>query len=379
MNEQPQSLNPKASIDVSAIERELTSLWKQAGEDEDNGGIIRASLLNLIIYAPSDDDLTKLDDILTDVTAAHPCRAILTIADRQAEQSSLSAEVTSRCTLPTAATKQVCCEQVTITARKAQVDTVASLIVQLLLSDLPVYLWWRAVPRLDDKAFHHLVEISNRVVIDSADFRETYRDLASLADILRDNPRWAAFSDLNWARLTAWRALLAGFYDVTEYRPLLDQLNRIVIEYSPLEESEAIPARALLLGGWLASRLGWSVAGGAKTTPESTLFELSAGEKQLTIEFTRTSRQIEPGHLALVTLGTPANHAASFTVRRSADGKRIETGATLGEEKRFQRVLDYEDWSESALIGKELDLLGHDRVYEQAVIRAGEMVARSGA
>lgn len=379
MNEQPQSLNVKSSVDVSAIERDLTSLWKKAGEDEDDGGIIRASLLNLIIYCPSDDDLNELDDRLTDVTAAHPCRAILTIADRQAEESSLSAEVTSRCTLPTASSKQVCCEQVTITARKAQVDTVASLIVQLLLSDLPVYLWWRAEPRLDDKAFERLVDISNRVVIDSADFRAPYRDLASLADILHDNPRWTAFTDLNWARLTAWRALLAGFYDVTEYRPLLNQLNRIVIEYSPLEEGDAIPARALLLGGWLASRLGWTVTEAAKTTPESTAFELVAGEKRLTMEFTRTSRQIEPGHLALVTLGTSADNAASFTVRRSADGKRIETGATLGEEKRFQRVLDYEDWSESALIGKELDLLGHDRVYEQAVIRAGELIARAGA
>ncbi|HJQ68082.1 MAG TPA: glucose-6-phosphate dehydrogenase assembly protein OpcA, partial [Blastocatellia bacterium] len=229
---------------------------------------------------------------------------------------------------------------------------------------------------LDDKAFERLVDISNRVVIDSADFHAPYRDLASLADILRDNPRWAAFSDLNWARLTAWRALLAGFYDVTEYRPLLDQLNRVVIEYSPLEGGEAIPARALLLGGWFASRLGWSVGDVDKSTAEATLFELTAGDKRLTMEFARTGRQIEPGHLALVTLGTTADQAASFTVRRSGDGNRIETGATLGEEKRFQRVLDYEDWSESALIGKELDLLGHDRVYEQAVIRAGEMAKK---
>jgi glucose-6-phosphate dehydrogenase assembly protein OpcA len=379
MNEQSQISNPKSTIDVSAIERELTSLWKQAGEDDEHGGIIRASLLNLIIYAPSTDDLIKLDDILTDVTAAHPCRAILTIADRQAEESSLSAEVTSRCTLPTAASKQVCCEQVTITARKTQVDTVASFIVQLLLSDLPVYLWWRAVPRLDDKAFHRLVDISNRVVIDSADFHDPYNDLASLAAILRDNPRWAAFSDLNWARLNAWRALLASFYDVAEYRPLLGELNRVVIEYSPLEEGDAIPARALLLGGWLASRLGWSVVGGAKTASESFAYELASGDRRLTMEFTRTSRDIEPGHLALVTLGTTADQAASFNVRRSADGNRIETGASLGEEKRFQRVLGYENWSEGALIGKELDLLGHDRAYEQAVIRASEMVAQSGA
>jgi glucose-6-phosphate dehydrogenase assembly protein OpcA len=377
MSEQSEIANPQPSINVSAIERELTALWKSAGEDEDHG-VIRASLLNLIIYAPAADDLNMLDDVLADVTAAHPCRALLTIADRDADESSLSAEVTSRCTLPTAASKQVCCEQVTITARKAQVDTVASLIVQLLLSDLPVYLWWRDVPRLNDKAFHRLVDIANRVVIDSADFHDPSRDLASLADILRDNPNWTAFSDLNWARLTAWRALLAAFYDVAEYRPLLDRLNRVVIEYAKLEDGDAIPARALLLGGWLASRLGWKVTGGAKTANESTTFELAAGDGRVTMEFTRTTRDIEPGHIALVTLGTATDQAASFSVRRSADGNRIETGASLGEDKRFQRVLSYEGLSESALIGKELDLMGHDRVYEQAVIRASELIAESG-
>jgi hypothetical protein len=30
--------------------------------------------------------------------------------------------------------------------------------------------------------------------------------------------------------------------------------------------------------------------------------------------------------------------------------------------------------SETELIGKELEILGHDRVYEQAVLAAGEMI-----
>jgi hypothetical protein len=47
----------------------------------------------------------------------------------------------------------------------------------------------------------------------------------------------------------------------------------------------------------------------------------------------------------------------------------------VGEERYAQRVLGYEGLSESELIGKELEILGHDRVYEQAVIAVGEFVA----
>ncbi len=242
---------------MAEIERELTSLWKQASSDDDSG-VIRASMLNLITYASGDTNVAELDDQIIEITAAHPCRAIvLLIGDSR--ESSISAEVTSRCTVPTAMTRQVCCEQVTIKASGEHIDEAPSVIAPLLISDLPVYLWWRALARAGDRAmFRRLVDISDRVIIDSADFNDPHTDLANMAAVLRESPQWTAFSDLNWARLTTWRALLAGFYDVAEYRPLLDRLGRVVIEHSPpATNPEAISARALLLGGWLASRLGW--------------------------------------------------------------------------------------------------------------------------
>jgi len=45
-----------------------------------------------------------------------------------------------------------------------------------------------------------------------------------------------------------------------------------------------------------------------------------------------------------------------------------------GEDARVQRVLSYEGLSEAELVGKELEILGHDRVYEQAVLAAGELI-----
>jgi glucose-6-phosphate dehydrogenase assembly protein OpcA len=359
------------TINVGAIERELTSLWQQASQDE-GSGVTRASMLNLIIYAPAGCDVNRLDDSIIEITSAIPSRAIVMLIDRQSNDCPLSAQVTSRCTLPTGSTKQVCCEQVTIKAGGENVDEVPSVVVPLLISDLPVYLWWRAVPKLEDKAlFGRLVDISDRVIIDSSEFNDPHGDLRSMAAVLRESPRWAAFSDLNWARLTAWRALVAGFYDVGRYRPLLDQLERVTIEYAPPSASpEVIPARALLLGGWLASRLGWRFAGRGQGA-----FEFASGDRKISLEFVPTAREIEPGHLAQVTLRSAADASLLLSVRRSTDGTRIETAATMGEEKNLQRVLGYEGLGESELIRKELIILGHDRVYEQAVLAAGEFLA----
>lgn len=367
-------------IDVGAIERELVALWTQASGDED-GGVIRSSILNLLVYIPDVSDAAEADNILIDVTAAHPSRAILIVADRGATEARLEAQVTSRCTLPTGTSKQVCCEQVTITAAGEGLDEVPSAVAPLLLADLPVYLWWRGEPRILDKTlFRKLADISDRVVIDSALFNDQHGDLASMAAVLHETPRWTAISDLNWARLTAWRALLASFYDVAGYRPLLNKVRRVTIRYAPLTtDSTAIPTRALLLGGWLASRLRWGLRPGPpKRTEYATTFEFSADGRTFELEFSHTRREIEPGHLALVTLESESDPPVSFTVRRSADGQRIETSVTRDEEKSSQRIIGYEGLSETELIGKELEILGHDRVYEQAVLAAGEMIKAIG-
>jgi len=380
MSTSNEHLHQPPTINVEAIERELTSLWQQASKEDDEGGVTRASMFNLLVYAPSRAAAKELDEVLTEVAAARPCRVILIVADSEEPQGTLTAEVTSRCTLPSGSSKQVCCEQVTITSAADQLEEVPSAVAPLMLSDLPVYLWWHAEPKISDKKlFRRLVDLSNRVVIDSTMFPNPESELVIMASVLTQTPRWTAISDLNWARLTAWRALLAGFYDIADYRGLLNDLSRVVVRYAPIKGSSVIPARALLLGGWLASRLNWTVKPGtARRSESSASLQLSANNKTLTLEFEHTRREIEPGHLALVTLESGSDQPVSFTVRRSEDGRRIETSVTRDEEKSSQRIIGYEGLGETELIGKELEILGHDRVYEQAVLAAGEIIKSLG-
>ena len=70
-----------SAIDVGAIERELTSLWQQASEDEDHG-VIRSSILNLLVFTSNTSDADMVNDMLSGITAAHPCRAVLMVRRR---------------------------------------------------------------------------------------------------------------------------------------------------------------------------------------------------------------------------------------------------------------------------------------------------------
>jgi glucose-6-phosphate dehydrogenase assembly protein OpcA len=271
----------------------------------------------------------------------------------------------------------VCCEQVTIKASEDHLNEAPSAIVPLLISDLPVYLWWRAVPKLQDKELYsRLRAISDRVVIDSARFNDPEGDMHRLAKTFDHGGQGAALSDLNWARLTTWRALLAGFYDVQAYRPRLDRLQRITVSYAaPADNPSAISTRALLLGGWLVSRLGWKFDPAASLRDgNSAAFGFKAGDRSVQLGFSHTERPIQPGHLASVTLSTDGEGCCEFSVRRSADGARIETAATVEDEQRPKRVLSYETLEESALISKELEIPGFDRVYEEAVRAAAQLI-----
>jgi glucose-6-phosphate dehydrogenase assembly protein OpcA len=278
--------------------------------------------------------------------------------------------------LSAASSKQVCCEQVTLESGGERINEVPSAVTPLLVSDLPVCLWWRAEPRLGDRLFKRLAGTSDRVIIDSADFNSPYEDLRTLAALLRERPLRTAYSDLNWARLTAWRALLAGFYDVPRYRTLLEQIDEVVIEYAPPSAgAERISPRALVLAGWLASRLGWKPKEGRDRSPSVVRFE--AKENDVVVEFRRTeSEAIEAGRIALVSLSTAADSTATFNVKRSADRLRIETDINIGEQNKIQRVLSYENHTEAQLIARGIEIQGRDRVFEEAALAAAEMIGQ---
>ena len=72
-------------------------------------------------------------------------------------------------------------EVIWLRLRGAMAAAPASLVLPLALSDLPVFLRWRGEPPFGAPHFEQLVDIADRLVVDSSEWDELrYAELASL-------------------------------------------------------------------------------------------------------------------------------------------------------------------------------------------------------
>jgi glucose-6-phosphate dehydrogenase assembly protein OpcA len=280
-------------IDVGKIEKELAAMWKPAGEGSGSNaesGVTRACTLNLLVYATAGEDRAQIDDMLNEVSEQHPGRTLVLLADRAGHEPNLEAYVSTRCRRLGGSGKQVCGEQVTIEAKGAAIETVASAIAPLLVPDVPVFLWWKDIPHYEDKLFSRLTTMSDRVVLDSSCFDHPHEDLQRLSQIIKEHPQFMTASDLNWGRLTAWRTLISSFWDVPDYRPYLDKIDRVMVEYdAPDFSPNEIAPKALLVAGWLASRLGWSPEkASGREDKSATSFIFNSNERKINVEMRAT-------------------------------------------------------------------------------------------
>ncbi|HEV2882312.1 MAG TPA: glucose-6-phosphate dehydrogenase assembly protein OpcA [Pyrinomonadaceae bacterium] len=367
--------NTPQGIDVGRLEKELAANWQNAG-DAAESSVTRVCVLNLIVYAAPGEDRAKMDELLDVVTEHAPGRTLVLIADRDSAEARLEAHVSTRCQIANkGAAKQVCGEQVTIEARGAAVDTAASAIEPLVVPDVPVFLWWKDIPHEEDKLFNRLVELSDRVVIDSLVFDRPHEDLKRLAQIIGARRQYMLASDLNWGRLTSWRNLIASFWDVPDYRPHLDALDEVLVEYDPPDvASGQIAAHALLLVGWLAAELKWQPAGDFVREGNNSRWVLLSGERKIKVEFRPTAdRQGCDGLIATLTLKTSAT-GAEFYVGINEGWTKLETSAKIGDARTVGRVVSYEAKSEGERLSRELSLLSRDEVYERAVASVGQLL-----
>jgi len=131
----------------------------------------------------------------------------------------------------------VCSEVLLVHLRGEKARVPASVVEPLLVADLPVFLRWRGRPEFGGPELEQLVEVADRVIVDSGewpDLPDAYRRLVPYLDR-------SAWSDIAWARTLHWRRALAALWPhIAEPR----ELHVVGPE-----------AEASLLAGWLRSRL----------------------------------------------------------------------------------------------------------------------------
>ncbi|HEV3471013.1 MAG TPA: glucose-6-phosphate dehydrogenase assembly protein OpcA [Pyrinomonadaceae bacterium] len=359
-------------VDAARLEGELSAMW--AGlSGEGSSGVVRACALNLVVYAEGREERAAVDALLDEVIERHPCRALVLAADRAAEQPRLEAYVSTRCQLGTRGSKQICGEQITIEAAGVAVETAWTAVAPLLVPDVPVFLWWKDIPHYDDKLFDRLSALADRVVIDSASFDNPHYDLIRLSEILETGR--LRLSDLNWGRLTTWRSVVAGFWDVADYRPSLTRIEQVRLVYDPPDRGPGeVAPKVLLAVGWLATCLGWEVepAGNSFSDGRASL-ALRDGGRAVAVEL--EAGEDAAGRDGMITSLTILTEAGDeFRVALRAGEAKLETWARAGGGPPVGRVLGFEARSEGRRLSAELDILTRDALFERAAHFAARLL-----
>ena len=103
-----------------------------------------------------------------------------------------------------------------------------------------VQTWWPGVVAFDGDLYNHVVEVSDRVLLDTARFREPRSSLVALAGAIEVTHESIAFGDLSWARINPWRALTAELFDAPADQEMIHSIERVVVEYA----ARRMPTRA---------------------------------------------------------------------------------------------------------------------------------------
>ena len=359
---------------IAALERELMRLRRAATAHAKEQGrtVARASVLNLVVYADREIHARRAVESTGRLSRRHPSRAIVVLGDRAREGVDVAMEL--HCHVPRPdETAEVYFEQILARVRGDADERVASVVIPLLVPDLPTFLWWTGTPPSDARRFDDLVALADRLIVDSADFARPDVTLKVISDLARSTGgRRFGLTDLNWTRLTPWRELLAAFFDVGAWRPCLDSIVGVRVGFGvDMDGRDIHPSQALLLIGWLASRLGWRAADTlAPSEAGGLLFNMSDAEDRPVVTRVRPrfERGLEAGDVSGVRIQSRlGGNLYEFVLKREPDPRHATATALVNGELRSRRVVPLPDPGIEELLREELSIVGSDHVYEDAL------------
>jgi glucose-6-phosphate dehydrogenase assembly protein OpcA len=221
---------------VSEVERELA---RGRVDAESGQPMQRTSVMTHIAWVPA-EWVEAAEDVLTGLAERHPSRTIVLVPDPDAGDG-LEARVEVDC-FRSGEERQVCVETIRLRLGGSRANVPESIVQPLLLPDLPVFLRWRGLPPFGERPFEELVDVVDRLIVDSTEWPGLPGPYARIAEIFDR----VAVSDIAWARTSRWRPQLASLW------PGIKDVKAI--------EVTGTEAQASLLAGWLRSRLGHDVA-----------------------------------------------------------------------------------------------------------------------
>lgn len=218
---------------VSEIERQLAEL--RCRKLEDDGADLRTSTMTHVVWA-SPRWLPKARAVFAGLEERHPARTIFLIPQAGAH-GRISGRASLKRTPVIGLTREVFSEVIEVRLAGKARQHPASIVLPLLITDLPAFCRWRGEPPWGATQLDELVGVCDRLVVDSGEWPglpERYRRLTRLFDRV-------AVSDLAFARTLPWRIRLAELW------PAVRDVTHVRLQ--------GPGAEALLFAGWLRSRL----------------------------------------------------------------------------------------------------------------------------
>lgn len=203
-----------------------------AAERRSAGGVASGMALSLIVVV-DEKRVREAEAAATIAASAHPCRLLVVVrTDVERERNRLDAEIVVGGRLGP-------CEAVVMRMYGRLALHAESVVMPLLVPDVPVVTWWHGEPP-EEIATDFLGVVADRRITDSAQAADP---VAALRQRARDYA--PGDTDLAWTRITPWRTLVAGTFDTAQAR---------VTEATVVAPST--DPTAALMRGWLAARLG---------------------------------------------------------------------------------------------------------------------------
>jgi hypothetical protein len=223
-------------VSIAEIERELARLRAESSEEGAQPNL-RTSVMTHIAWAPPEWQ-EAAEETLAGMAERHPSRTLL-LVPRPDEPDGIDAEVSVRC-FPVG-DRAICGEVIELKLRGNRSRAPASIVLPLLISDLPVFCRWRGRPDWESPEFVQLTGIVDRLIVDSTEWPDLPGAYAELVELFER----VVVSDIAWERTERGRSLIASLWpDVAGVKSI---------------RVHGTPAQGYLLAGWLRSRLGHPV------------------------------------------------------------------------------------------------------------------------
>ncbi len=380
-------------LDTAAVSRELDKLWARfdgARHDAANAAVeahgdpisvqMRATTFNLIAVARRKSDGARVEQAILHLGELYPSRATILIADADRDAASepgLGVRVALIEQPPAKDHPAIRFECVTVEAHAGDDRHLASIASPLLVADLPDFLWWPGDAFIDSDLFRHLVDVTDRLIVDTATLQNPPAGLRHLTEMVAKSHGCPNISDFAWARAASWRQLVAQFFDPPPGQACLEVLDEVTITYGV--EGDNVPgfSSALLLAGWLGSRLGWKPPGELVPTGDggwrATLRTTGRGRlREVVLALRPTNDPVAARGLGSITLQSGGEAPGLFRIER-IDALGLSTRSQIQGAPPVSRMVFTAEADDATLLAEELRIFGRDLVYEAALAFAATL------